>query len=165
MLEPFLFVYLPRFNSKLKLMQKAPQKCYPIDNGFVYARAFELSKNLGRLLENMVFSELLRKGFIAGISLFYYQTRNEKEVDFVCRSGFQVSELIQVSYDVSDTKTLRREVSALTEASKELNCSNLTIITWESERDIEVNNKKIQVIPVWKWLLSEHKLDYKPNFI
>jgi predicted AAA+ superfamily ATPase len=150
--EPYLFFYLPRFNSKLKLMQKSPQKIYTIDNGFVFARSFELSKNSGRLLENMIFVELLRQGFSAGQTLFYYRTRNDKEIDFVCRTQHQVTELIQVSYDVSNEKTLKREISAFAEASKELKCCNLTLITWDTERTLEETDYKISIIPVWKWL-------------
>ena len=152
--EPFLFCYLPRYDSKLKIMQKAPRKIYLTDTGFVRARAFELSRNSGKLLENLVFAELLRRGFSAVQSLFYYRTRNDKEVDFVCRQANQVSKLIQVSYDISAPKTLKREVSALIEASGELNCQNLTILTWDSEQIIEESDKKINVIPVWKWLLK-----------
>ena len=61
--EPYLFFYLSRYNNKLKLMKKAPQKVYVVDNGFVAAKAFNLSENLGRLLENQVFIELLRQGY------------------------------------------------------------------------------------------------------
>jgi Predicted ATPase (AAA+ superfamily) len=50
--EPFLFYYLDRYNNKLKLMKKAPRKVYVVDNGFVASKAFNLSENLGKLLEN-----------------------------------------------------------------------------------------------------------------
>jgi uncharacterized protein len=153
--EPYLFFYLPRYNSKLKLMQKAPTKPYVVDNGFISARAFELSRNQGRLLENLVFVELTRRGFSIPNALFYYHTRNGKEIDFVCREVHQVTQLIQVSYDVSNQKTLRREIMALTEAADELRCKNLLLITWDEEKQIEEGNYKIQLKPVWKWLLEE----------
>jgi predicted AAA+ superfamily ATPase len=105
--EPYLFFYLPRFNSKLKLMQKAPQKVYTIDNGFIFARSFDLSQNLGRLLENLVFTEFLRRGHIAGQTLFYYRSRNDKEIDFICKTGSKITELVQVSYDISVQKTFK----------------------------------------------------------
>ena len=60
--EPFLFYFLPRYNNKLKLMAKAPKKIYVVDNGFVAAKAFSTSDNLGRLLENQVFVNLCVKG-------------------------------------------------------------------------------------------------------
>lgn len=152
--ETYLFFFLPRFNSKLKLMQKADTKVYVVDSGFIYARAFELSPNWGRLLENMVFVELMRRDYIIGKSLFYYRSRNDREIDFVCRNGAVVNQLIQVSYDIGTRKTLEREISALVEASDELKCDNLVIIAYDEEKTIEKNGKKIQVIPVWKWLLQ-----------
>lgn len=153
--ETYLFFFLPRFNSKLKLMQKADTKIYVVDNGFVYARAFELSDNWGKLLENMVFIELIRQGYTIGQTIFYYRTRNNREIDFVCRKGHKVDILIQVSYDISSQKTLKRETTALIEASEELKCNNMLIITYDEERTIELNRKKVQVIPSWKWLLPK----------
>lgn len=152
--EPYLFFFLPRFNSKLKLMQKAPLKIYTVDNGFIFARSFELSKNYGRLLENLVFVNLLRKGYVTSMTLFYYRTRNDKEIDFVCKENFKVSYLMQVSYDISNSKTLKREIAALIEASKELNCDNLIILTWDTAQTIVENSCEIKIIPVWKWLLN-----------
>jgi predicted AAA+ superfamily ATPase len=152
--EPYLFFYLSRYNSKLKLMQNAPRKAYVVDNGLITARAFELSKNLGRLLENLVFVELVRRGFSTQNTLFYYRTRNDKEIDFVCRQQHQVIALIQVSYEVLNPKTLKRETSALTEAAGELHCNNLLLLTWDEENTIIENNLTIQILPVWKWLLK-----------
>lgn len=135
--EPYLFFYLPRFNNKLKLMNKAPKKAYVVDNGFVQSTAFNLSENLGRLLENQVFVELLRRGYIPGQTLFYYHTRNDKEIDFVTRKGTKVEQLIQVCYDMTSEKTRKRELDALVEAAEELHCDNLHIITNSQEEQIE----------------------------
>lgn len=135
--EPYLFFYLPRFNNKLKLMNKAPKKVYVVDNGFVQSTAFNLSENLGRLLENQVFVELLRRGYIPGQTLFYYRTRNDKEIDFVTRKGAKVEQLIQVCYDMTSEKTRKRELGALVEAAEELHCDNLLVITNSQEEQIE----------------------------
>ena len=80
--EPYLFYYLSRYNNKLKLMKKTPRKVYVVDNGFVASKAFSLSDNLGRLLENQVFIELIRRGYDVEKTMFYYRSRNDKEVDF-----------------------------------------------------------------------------------
>lgn len=104
--ESYLLYYLPRYNNKLKLMKKAPQKVYVVDNGFVEAKAFSVSENLGRLLENQAFIELVRRGYDTEKSLFYYRSRNDKETDFVTRQGSHVDSLIQVCYDMSSEKTL-----------------------------------------------------------
>ena len=149
--EPYLFFYLPRYNNKLKLMKKASQKVYVVDNGFVVAKAFSLSDNLGRLLENQVFIELLRRGYNTEQTLFYYRSRNDKEVDFVLREGTNIKSLIQVCYDMSSPKTAKREVNALVECAEELKCSNLIIVTNNDERTIEKDGYKIQVIPISKF--------------
>ena len=146
--EPYLFFFLPRFNNKLKLMAKAPKKVYVVDNGFVQSTAFNLSENLGRLLENQVFVELLRRGYIPGKTLFYYRTRNDKEIDFVTRKGTKVEQLIQVCYDMTSEKTRKRELDALVEAAEELHCDNLLIITNDQQEIIEWKDKRIVVKPV-----------------
>ena len=146
--EPYLFFYLPRFNNKLKLMNKAPKKVYVVDNGFVKSTAFNLSENLGRLLENQVFVELLRRGYIPGQTLFYYRTRNEKEIDFVTRKGTKVEQLIQVCYDMTSGKTRKRELDALVEAAEELHCDNLLVITNAQNEEIDYKEKEICVISI-----------------
>lgn len=146
--EPYLFFYLPRFNNKLKLMSKAPKKVYVVDNGFVQSTAFNLSENLGRLLENQVFVELLRRGYIPGQTLFYYRTRNDKEIDFVTRKGAKVEQLIQVCYDMTSEKTRKRELDALVEAAEELHCDNLLIITNSQEEKIEWKGTAILVTSI-----------------
>lgn len=152
--EPYLFYYLPRFNNKLKLMKKAASKVYVIDNGFVAAKAFYLSENLGRLLENEVFVELLRQGYQVETSLFYYRSRNDREVDFVTRQGTHINQLIQVCYDMTSPKTEKREVSSLIECAGELKCNNLLIITNNEEREIHTDGYNIKVIPFIKYGLG-----------
>ena len=76
-------------------MKKAARKVYVVDNGFVSTTAFNISENLGRLLENQVFVELIRQGYDTENTLFYYRSRNDKEVDFVTRKGVKVEKRIQ----------------------------------------------------------------------
>lgn len=149
--EPYLFFYLPRYNNKLKLMNKSPRKVYVVDNGFVTAKSFSLSENLGRLLENQVFIELMRRGYITKTSLFYYRSRNDKEVDFVTRLGTHVESLIQVCYDLSLDRTTKREMDSLVECAGELHCENLIIVTMNEERDVEWKGHTIKVIPIAKF--------------
>ena len=132
-------------------MKKAPQKVYVVDNGFVFARAFSVSENLGRLLENQVFVELLRRGYDTASSLFYYRSRNDKETDFVVREGVAVKQLVQVCYDLSSPRTEKREVDSLVECAEELRCENLVIVTDHEERTIEKNGHVVRVLPIWQF--------------
>lgn len=155
--EPYLFYYLPRYNNKLKLMKKAPQKVYLVDNGFVAAKAFALSDNLGRLLENQVFIELLRRGYDTDKTLFYYHSRNDKEVDFVLRKGPRIERLVQVCYDMSSPKTEKRELESLIECAGELHCSNLTIVTNNEKRTIKKGDYTVEVVPISNLAVQKRK--------
>ena len=146
--EPYLFYYLSRYNNKLKLMKKAPRKVYVVDNGFVASKAFSLSDNLGRLLENQVFIELVRRGYDVERTMFYYRSRNDKEVDFVLRKGAHIECLVQVCYDMSNPKTEKREVDSIVECAGELKCDNLVIVTNNDKRTIEKDGYKIDVVPI-----------------
>lgn len=146
--EPYLFFYLSRYNNKLKLMKKAPRKVYVVDNGFITSKAFSLSDNLGHLLENQVFIELLRRGYDIEKTMFYYRSRNDKEVDFVLRNGTRIERLIQVCYDMSEQKTEKREVGSIIECAGELKCQNLVIVTNSDKRTIMKDGYKIEVVPI-----------------
>ena len=149
--EPYLFYYLSRYNNKLKLMKKAPRKVYVVDNGFVAAKAFSVTENLGRLLENQVFIELVRRGYDTEKTMFYYRSRNDKEVDFVLHQGVHIERLVQVCFELSSPKTVKREVDAIVECAGELKCDNLTIVTYDDERTIEKDGYKIDVVPIAKF--------------
>ena len=64
--------------------------------------------------------ELLRQGFQVETSLFYYRSRNDREVDFVTRNGAQIHQLIQVCYDMHSRKTEKREDTRLIEWAEEV---------------------------------------------
>lgn len=144
--EPYLFYYLPRYNNKLKLMKRAAQKVYVVDNGFVQAKGFNLSEGLGRLLENQVFVELLRQGYDTERTLFYYRSRNDKETDFVTRKGTHIERLIQVCYDLGNPKTLKREVNSLLECAQELHGEQLFIVTDHESRTLEQDGHTIRIL-------------------
>lgn len=152
--ESYLMFSLNKFDFKIKKQIKAKKKCYIIDNGFIQAKSFQFSQNTGKLMENLVFNEIIRRDYKWNQDLFYYKTRNNKEVDFVLRKNAKIEALIQSCYNTNDAKTNKRETNALIEASEELNCDNLLIITWDEKREKCVKGKKINFIPLGEWLLS-----------
>lgn len=148
--EPYLFYFLPRFNNKLKLMLKAPRKAYTVDNGIITSTGGGVGANLGRLLENQVFVELVRQGGVPGRNLFYYQTRNNREIDFVVTNGGAEQKLVQVCYNLENERTRRRELDALAEAADELGGKELTIVTWNEEGNIAHKGHSIELLPIDK---------------
>ena len=102
----------------------------------------------------MVFIELLRRDFKPELDLFYYRTRNDREIDFLVRKGHRVEQLIQVCYDINQPKTNKREIDALVEAAIELKCDDLLLLTWDKEELIVVNKLTIKLIPAYKWLID-----------
>jgi uncharacterized protein len=154
--EAYLVIVLNRFSFKIKEQIKTPKKAYLIDNGFCYGVFPKFSSNSGRLMENLVFVEILRRGYKVNKDVFYYKTRNNKEVDFLLKNknGIKVEKLIQVCYTIEDIKTKEREIKSLFEASQDLDCDDLLIITWDKADEEIIQNKKIKLIPLWKWLLN-----------
>lgn len=151
--EAYLLFSLRRYSVKPGVRLKSPKKVYVVDNGFMTAKAVQHSPNTGKYLENLIFTELIKRGNESNREVFYYKTRNDREIDFVLKKGVEIVELIQVAYEVNNHDVEQREIKALVEASQELNVSNLTILTWDEEREVEKDGKIIKFKPVWKWLI------------
>jgi len=152
--ESYIIFLLEKYSNKTKERFGNIKKSYVVDNGFIHAKAVQFSSNKGKLMENLVFVELMKRGYRPNFDLFYYKTKNNKEIDFMVREGIKVNSLIQVAYDTGVFNTDNREVNALVEASEEVNCDNLLLITWDEEKTETVKGKEIKYIPLWKWLLS-----------
>ncbi len=109
---------------------------------------FSFTENKGRLLENMVFVELKRRGH----EVYYHQ--NKGECDFVIRNGMSINQAIQVCYSFENELTKKREIDGLTDALKTYNLKEGLILTADSEEELQVKDFYIKIIPVWKWLLD-----------
>ena len=131
--------------GKLADKETSP-KYYFTDNGIL--NLFLLDGNTS-LLENMVAINLLRKHGRNDAIYFYNQNI---EVDFYIPDDYTA---IQVCYNLDNNEgTFDREVKALLKITEVLECRHLFIITRDTEQTIEMNGKTIEVVPIWKWLLS-----------
>ncbi|MDO8509904.1 MAG: ATP-binding protein [bacterium] len=153
--EAYLIYSLLRYSPKSLERIKSPRKVYAVDNGFISAKAIQHSPDKGRLMENLVFTELVKRGVKPNRDLFYYKTRNDREVDFVIKNGIEIIELIQVCYEMKNSDTEQREVKALVEAGGELKVKKLTVLTWDEKKEIEKDGMIIGFKPLWEWLLEE----------
>src|SRR3989344_5908930 len=154
--EAFIFFKLEKFSFKVKEQMSSNKKIYCIDNGFINAKAFKFSQDMGKLYENLVAISLKKLEMNGFINIYYWKNVQQEEVDFIVKDGLKIRELIQVCYNTIDIKTKERETRALIKASKELKCNNLIVITedYEKEENIEWFGTKrmIKFIPLWKWL-------------
>lgn len=155
--EAYIIFSLSGFSAKAGERLRSPKKIYTVDNGFVASKAVQHSSDNGKLMENLVFTEFVKRGFEPNRELFYYKTRNGREVDFAIMNGHEISKLIQVCYDVRSSDVEQREVKSLIEAGDELKVDNLTVLTWDDEREVEKNGKIVKFKPLWKWLLEIEK--------
>jgi len=153
--EAFLITILERFSPKLKQQIIAPKKVYNVDHGFCNFMSFKLSKSIGKIFENIVCVELMRKKSTNhNMQIYYWKDHQQNEIDFVIKKGVKIKELIQVCYNLEDHNTREREINALLKGSEELKCSNLLVITWDYEKEEKIKKKKIKFIPLWKWLIG-----------
>ncbi len=156
--ESYFSFFVPIFSYKIKDQMKYPKKVYFADNAFLTNISLRFSKDFGRLFENVVAVELRRRqSKNPKIDIYYWKDLSGKEVDFIIKDGLKISQLIQVSYDVSDFDTKKREVDALIKASKELKCRNLFVLTDDYSAEENFSGRKIRFVPLWKWLLGLKK--------
>ncbi len=154
--DAYLLFKLERFSFKLKERYIAPKKIYSIDTGLLNAIISESAESKGRLMENAVAIDLyIRKNYFSSdLELYYWKDHGGNEVDFVLKSKNSVKQLIQVTYASSNLDLKPRETKALLNASRELRCNDLLVITWDYEAEEKIKGKKIKFIPLWKWLLK-----------
>jgi len=154
--EAYLFFSVPRFSFKVKDLTGRNKKIYCIDNGMAISAGLRFNPDRGALYENLVAVALKKQEITGQISLFYWKSPQNEEVDFVVKEGLNVKHLIQVCSDISDPKTLKREMRALIKASQELRCDDLILLNDRFDRveafkwqDVE---RSIRLLPLWKWL-------------
>ena len=140
--ESWLVFSVSNFTGKL-VEKETNKKYYFTDNGILNLFLFDPET---ALLENLVAKTLNR----LYPDQFYYYNYNV-EVDFYIPC---VKWAIQVSYSLTDHNTLKRETAALLKLNRFIPAERLTVITYDEENTINEENTVIEVIPVWKWLLS-----------
>jgi predicted AAA+ superfamily ATPase len=127
-----------------------PKKIYCIDHSLANSVSSGILTNFGHLLENIVFTALRR----GSSEIYYYKTRNGREVDFIVKARGDSPKLIQACESMVDGQTRKREIAALNEAMREQHRKSATIVTRNDEERIEVDAGIIDVVPAWRFLIS-----------
>jgi hypothetical protein len=144
----FLLFQVPKYDYSLKKQYVSNKKIYCIDNGLSSRVAFRFSQDSGRLLENMVFIELRRRGYQV------YFHKKMKECDFVCLQHNQIINVIQVC-EFLTPENYARETEGLLEAMVTYHLSEGTILTRGKSEIISLpaSAQSIRVINIIDWLL------------
>lgn len=142
----YLALTLQKYDNSLINKELGEKKIYSIDIGLNNATEFRFSDDIGKSLENAVFLELKRKEF----DIYYYRT-SKSECDFLVFDKNTISDVIQVTFDMSDENTKSREIKGLIEACKNFDLKSGIIITFDSEDELIENGIKIKIIPFYKW--------------
>jgi predicted AAA+ superfamily ATPase len=148
---------IPIYGNSVSEEMRNPRKIYSVDIGFKRVMDFAFRKDIGYIYENIVFLELRRHIK----EIFYF--KKKQEVDFFFETEGKPN-LINVSYNIIEPATRKREITGLMEAMDYFSIDNGLIITAETEEEITEGKKNIRIIPLWKWLLSSHREDSPPLY-
>jgi hypothetical protein len=143
LLESMLVFNVRKFAESTYKRLRNPAKIYLADVGL--ARKVT-SEDLGRVLENIVFLELRKKTE----EIFYFD--EERECDFVVKEKNKFFPY-QVCFELTE-ENKERELSSLVSCCNWLETKEGMVLTNDQEEEIKINEIKIRIFPVWKWLIA-----------
>lgn len=148
--EAYLVFEIFRYDFSLKKQYVNEKKLYCIDTGMRNAVAFRFSGDTGRLLENCVLIELLRR------KKTVYFFKEHKECDFITDDEGTITSAIQVCFELTQ-ENREREIAGLAGAMAAHGLAEGLLLTYCQEEIIPQGDRVIRVLPAWKWLIGDRK--------
>lgn len=151
--EAFMVFTAPIFSPSAKIRQRNYQKVYAVDWALAQAIASAEGVDVTRQLETMVYIELIRRGY----EVSYFKTRQGGEIDFIAVDKHRRTppEIYQVAYSLNKDNVRERELRGIPETVKHLKASHATVITFNEKETCNADGIRIDIVPVWEWLLLE----------
>lgn len=151
--QAFVLTGLRKYSRKSRV-RTTKEKIYAVDVAMMDQRENAFAgDNLGWRLETIVFSHLLRKSKIEGLDIYYLGERSS-ECDFIVCKGNATIQAIQVSYDISNEKTFRREINGLKTAFRITGCKDLLLLTDHDRGTHKDDDLEIRIMPVYEWTIN-----------
>ncbi len=144
LVEPYIFYPVERYDISSKQLLKTNQKLYIVDLGIRNHLLTKQNYDLGFSLENIVFLELIRRGYKVNVGKI-----DNLEVDFIARKQ-DVIHYIQITASLLDEATFNRELKPLKAIADNYNKTILTL-----DRFTTGNYDGINVVNALDWLLGK----------
>jgi len=148
LVESFVFYCVNRFDIKGKKQLATQEKYYLVDLGLLNVLVGrERTSNRGHILENVVYLELLRRGY-----KIWTGTLRDAEIDFTVKNRNGDIEYYQVSWEISNTETEKREFAPLEKVKDNYPKYLLSTESFAQNRDGIIHKN------VFDWLLEKKSL-------
>lgn len=148
--DAYCIFSIPKYDLSLRKSAKAMKKIYAVDQGLITSVSMARNFDRASQLETAVFCYIRRQTD----QVFYYKLEDDKEVDFAFITPDQELHLYQVCLTLADAKTRQREMSALSAAMAKLKLNKGTIVTFDEEEEVSIQEGIISIVPIWQLFLS-----------
>jgi len=138
--DSYLYQELKQFSYSLKGQIRSKKKGYLIDNSFLGNISFRFSRNRGKLFENLVYSELQKRGY----EIFVFND-GSFECDFLVKKGNELI-AIQVCYELHSGNQ-EREIKGLVEIGKKFKVTKQVLLTYNQDESVD----GMDVVSFWKY--------------
>ncbi|MEM6643190.1 MAG: ATP-binding protein [Bacteroidota bacterium] len=143
--DAYVIRLLQKFDFSEIKRENSDKKAYSADWGLVAAVSYAATNDHGKLFENLVVMEFLKRQ----VEVFFY--KKTYECDLIVKDTQFGLMPVQVAYELRDSDTRKREVKGLLEAAEFLNATKGLIISMDHEEEIKKDKVTIQVLPAYRY--------------